>query len=148
MPQVIDAGVANHSVSATFMKLVNVHHEMDLADFEEIVKFLKENIDGVIHDVHKMDKLILDDGETMLNCPPAPEAKDSHGNELIRTLSEKQTSLGIAVKREVKVHVLGPDPDDATKTRIEIREDMVKGGEDGKPVFTEHRETISIARNA
>ena len=130
------------------MRLVSVHHEMDLADFKDICKFLTEHVDEVIHDVHKLDKLILDDGETMLNCPPAPEAKDSHGNELIRTLSEKQTSFGITVKREVKVHVLGPDPTDASKTRIEIREDMVKGGDDGKPVFTEHRETISIARKA
>ena len=84
--------------------------------------------------------------QTMLNCPPAPESSDSHGNELIRTLSEKQTSLGIALKREIKVHVLGPDPDDATKTRIEIREDMVHGGDDGKPAYSEHRETISIVR--
>ena len=61
--QVIDAGVANHSISATFMKLVNVHHEMDWADFDEVVKFLVENMDGVISDVHKLDKLILDDGE-------------------------------------------------------------------------------------
>jgi hypothetical protein len=82
----------------------------------------------------------------MLNCPPAPDSADSHGNELIRTLSEKQTSLGIAVKREIKVHVLGPDPEDATKTKIEIREDMVQGGPDGQPAYTEHRQTISILR--
>jgi len=63
MPQVLDAGVANHSVSAALMKLVNVHHEMDNVDFEEIVKFLEENLDNVITEVHKLDKLCLDDGE-------------------------------------------------------------------------------------
>ena len=63
MPQVIDAGVANHSVSASFMKLVNVHHEMDNVDFDQVVKFLEENLDAVITDVHKLDKLMLDDGE-------------------------------------------------------------------------------------
>ena len=82
----------------------------------------------------------------MLNCPPAPESNDSHGSELIRTLSEKQNSQGITLKREVKVHVVGPDPDDASKQRVEIREDMVKAGADGKPAYTEHRRTISIAR--
>jgi hypothetical protein len=63
MAQVIDAGVANKSVSAAFMKLVNVHHEMDLADFDQVVEFLKEHLDEIIHDVHKMDKLFFDDGE-------------------------------------------------------------------------------------
>ena len=144
-PQVIDAGAANNSISAKFMKLVNVHHEMNLADFDEIVKFLVDHMDSVINDVHKLDKLILDDGETMLNCPPAPESKDSHGNELIRTLSEKQTSHGIALKREIKVHSLGPDPEDANKTKVEIREDMVKA-DNGKPAYTEHKKVVSIAR--
>lgn len=82
----------------------------------------------------------------MLNCPPAPESNDSHGNELIRTLSEKNTSQGILLKREVKVHSLGPDPDDASKTKVEIREDMVRAGDDGKPKYTEHVRTASIAR--
>lgn len=143
--QVIDAGVANKSISSMFMKLVNVHHDMDLAGFDEVVKFLVDNLDAVINDVHKLDKLILDDGETMLNCPPAPENKDSHGNELIRTLSEKQNSQGISVKRELKVHSLGPDPEDASKTKVEIREDMVKA-ENGKPAFTEHKKIVSIVR--
>ena len=62
-PQILDAGVANKSVSASFMKLVNVHHEMDTVDFDQVVKFLEENLDNVINDVHKMDKLMLDDGE-------------------------------------------------------------------------------------
>lgn len=82
----------------------------------------------------------------MLNCPPAPESKDSHGNELIRTLSEKQDGQGITLKREVKVHVLGLDPNDASKQQVEIREDMVRPGADGKPAYTEHRRTISVAR--
>ena len=66
MPQVIDAGVANKSVSATFMKLVSVHHEMDNNDFEDVVKFLEEHLDEIINDVHKLDKLYLDDGEVCL----------------------------------------------------------------------------------
>ena len=63
MAQVIDAGVANKSISAAFMKLVNIHHEMNVADFQEIVAFLKEHLDEIIHDVHKEDKLFFDDGE-------------------------------------------------------------------------------------
>jgi hypothetical protein len=82
----------------------------------------------------------------MLNCPPAPDSSDSHGQELIRTLSEKTTNCGVAVKREVKVHVIGPDPDDANLTKVEIREDIVKA-EDGKPKFSENKVTVSIARN-
>ena len=62
-PQILDAGVASKSVSASFMKLVNVHHEMDSVDFDQIVKFLEENLDNIISDVHKFDKLMLDDGE-------------------------------------------------------------------------------------
>lgn len=84
--------------------------------------------------------------QTLLNCPPAPENNDTHGNEVIRTLSEKQTDHGITIKREIKVHVVGPDPNDANKQQIEIREDMVKPGPDGKAAFTEHRRTISMVR--
>jgi len=80
----------------------------------------------------------------MLNCPPAPEDNDTHGNELIRTLSEKQTAQGIALKREIKVHVVGPDPDDANRKKIEIREDMVAPGPDGEAKYTEHVRTLSI----
>ena len=93
-----------------------------------------------------VDAVFLLPKQTMLNCPPAPDSADSHGNELIRTLSEKQTEQGIAIKREVKVHVVGPDPDDASKTMVEIREDMVKPGDDGKAAFTEHRKTVSLVR--
>jgi len=66
MPQVIDAGVALKSVSAEFMKLVSIHHEMNLTDFDDVVKFLEAHLDEIISDVHKLDKLYLDDGEVSL----------------------------------------------------------------------------------
>ena len=56
----VDAGA--QSVSSKFMDLVNIHHAMTLPDFDEIVQFLVEHLDEIINDVHKLDKLYLDDG--------------------------------------------------------------------------------------
>ena len=58
--QYVDAG--SQSVSSKFMDLVNIHHAMDWSDFDDIVKFLENHMDDVINDVHKLDKLCLDDG--------------------------------------------------------------------------------------
>lgn len=144
--QVLDAGKASHSVSAALMELTNIDH---MSDFNEVVQFLSENLDKVIDEVHGFDKLLVDDGKTQLNCPPAPEPGDSHGNLLLRTLSEKEGVVGgITLKREFKVHDCGVDPDDQRKHKVEIREDVVKAAEEeGKPpVFTENVVVVSIAR--
>eukprot|EP00429_Kryptoperidinium_foliaceum_P001556 CAMPEP_0176027048 /NCGR_PEP_ID=MMETSP0120_2-20121206/13260_1 /TAXON_ID=160619 /ORGANISM="Kryptoperidinium foliaceum, Strain CCMP 1326" /LENGTH=137 /DNA_ID=CAMNT_0017360253 /DNA_START=60 /DNA_END=473 /DNA_ORIENTATION=+ len=134
-----DAGEATHSPSAELMKLVDVDH---LADFDQVVAFLSTNLDKVIKEVHGFDKLLLDNEKTQLNCPPAPEAGDTHGAELIRTLSEKEGDQGVTLKREFKVHDLGADPENPGKHKVEIREDIVTPP-DG---YKENVRVISIVR--
>lgn len=148
MTKTVDVGKASHSPSSALMELVNIDHDMDWADFDDVVKFLETNLDKVIKEVHGFDKVLIDDGKTQLNCPPAPEAGDSHGSLLLRSLSEKEGPSGITVKREFKVHALGPDPDDPKLSKIEIREDVVKAPvEPGKPpVMTENSVIVTIER--
>ena len=140
-----DAGEALHSPSAEFMKLVDVDH---LSDFDEVVAFLTTNVDKVINEVHGFDKLIIDNQKTQLNCPPAPEAGDSHGSLLIRTLSEAEGAFGIALKREFKVHDMGVDAENPGKHKVEIREDIVKApdNEGDSPVYVENVRVVSITR--
>ena len=130
--------VSANSISAKLMTLVDVDH---LSDFEDVVTFLSEHLDAVIAEVHGLDKLLLDNGKTQLNCPPAAEKGDSHGAELIRTLSEQEGPDGVTLKREFKVHDLGVV--DGQLHSIEIREDIV-GGADG---YKENVRVIRIARN-
>lgn len=165
---IIDIGKANNSPASALMELVDVDH---LSDFDQVgtcstvwcfsllqgrfhalrqpslkdkqvVDFLKDHTDDIIKEVHAFDKLLLDNGKTQLNAPPAPEATDSHGGELLRTLSEKQGPQGLTFKREFKIHALGPDPDAPGMTRIEVREDMV--GQDG---YKENKTVVSIKRH-
>ena len=77
--QKLDAGEASHSPSAELMKLVDVDH---MHDFAVVVEYLKANLDNIITEVHGFDKLLIDNGKTQLNCPPAPETGDSHGGLL------------------------------------------------------------------
>jgi hypothetical protein len=146
MTQTLDAGKASHSPTAEFMELVDVNH---LSDFNQVVEYLKNNgnLDKIIHEVHHdFGKLLVDNETTQLNCPPAPEAGDSHGSLLMRTLSEKEGSFGITLKREFKVHDCGVDADG--KRKVEIREDVVKApaalGQ--PPVMTENVIVVSITR--
>jgi hypothetical protein len=145
--QKLDAGEASHSPSAELMKLVDVDH---MSDFQEVVEFLSANLDKVISEVHGFDKLLVDNGKTQLNCPPAPENGDSHGNLLIRTLSEKAGPDGITLKREFKVHDCGVvlDTDEEEKHKVEIREDVMGApAEVGlPPVMRENVVVTSIAR--
>jgi hypothetical protein len=124
------------------MELVNVYHELDWSAFDDVVKFLEANLYKVIQEVHGLDKLIIDDGQTQINCPPPPEAGDSHGALLLRTLSEKETTAGVTLKREFKVHGKGPDSDNDDHDLVEIREDVVRAG----GVMNENVVTVSIAR--
>eukprot|EP00934_Nitzschia_sp_Nitz4_P009232 Nitzschia sp. Nitz4//scaffold188_size43225//8310//8927//NITZ4_007343-RA/size43225-snap-gene-0.38-mRNA-1//-1//CDS//3329539838//9222//frame0 len=137
-----DVGETTHSPSAELMKLVDIDH---LSDFEEVVAFISANVDKVIAEVHGFDKLFLDNEKVMLNCPPAPESGDSHGSELIRTLSEKEGPGGVALKREFKVHDMGVDAENAGQHKIEIREDVVKAGNNG-PEYSENIKVVSITR--
>jgi hypothetical protein len=144
--QKLDAGEASHSPSAELMKLVDVDH---MSDFEDVVDFLNANLDKVIREVHGFDKLLIDNGKTQLNCPPAPENGDSHANLLIRTLSEKKGPDGITLKREFKVHDCGVHTDEEGKLhKVEIREDVMGApAEVGQsPVMTENVVVTSIAR--
>jgi hypothetical protein len=61
-------------------------------------------------------------------------------------LSEKAGEGGIALKREFKVHLVGPDPDDPNRRLVEIREDVVKapGAAGQPPVQSENAVTVSI----
>ena len=63
---------------------------------------------------HTFDKLLFDDGQTQINCPPVPNDDDSPASEhatklLLRTLSEKESTTGIIAKREIKVYDCGID---------------------------------------
>jgi hypothetical protein len=146
---VTDVGKASNSPSSALMELVNINHEMDWLDFDDVVKFLEENIDKVIKEVHGFGKLLIDDGKTQLNCPPAPEPGDSHGSLLIKTLSEKEAPNGIVLKREFKVYDHGVDPEDEERHLVQIREDITKAPEEAgnPPVMRENKVTVSIVRD-
>lgn len=143
--QTLDAGKASHSPSAEFMELVDVEH---MNDFSMVQGYIAKHLDDIINEVHGFDKLLVDNGKTQLNCPPAPEAGDSHGNLLLRTLSEKESSCGITLKREFKVHEMGLDHDNLHK--IEIREDVIKAPKTPgqPPVCSENRVVVSIDRSS
>eukprot|EP00980_Cylindrotheca_fusiformis_P015620 scaffold4481_cov121-Cylindrotheca_fusiformis.AAC.16 len=145
MPQTLDAGKANHSPSSEFMELVDVEH---MSDFQQVVDYLKLNLDKIISEVHGFDKLLIDNGKTSLNCPPAPEKGDTHGSLLIRSLSEKESSQGLMLKREFKVHDCGVDEENAGMHKVEIREDVIQAPEPGKttPVMVENVVVVSINR--
>jgi len=136
--------VIKNQISA-LMELVNIDHEMDWSDFNHVVKFLEVNLDAVIKEVHGMDKLLIDDGKTQVNCPP-PTEPNAHGSLLMRTLSEKEGTDGVLAKREFKVHYLGVDPEDPEKRKIEIRENIFKAPDsaDKPPIMTENVVTVSI----
>mmetsp|Transcript_102513 Transcript_102513/g.287332 ORF Transcript_102513/g.287332 Transcript_102513/m.287332 type:complete len:144 (+) Transcript_102513:143-574(+) len=140
-----DVGEATHSPSAEFMKLVDVEH---MSDFDEVVAYLSTNLDKIISEVHGFDKLLIDNEKTQLNCPPAPEAGDSHGSLLIRSLSEVAGPAGLTLKREFKVHDLGVDAENPGKHKVEIREDVVKAPteEGGGPSYVENVRVVSIIR--
>ena len=145
--QKLDPGQANHSPSSELMTLVDIDH---MSDFKEVVQFLEKHVDDVIAEVHGFDKLYIDNGKVMLNAPPAPESGDDHGHELLRTLSEKELPghSGVTLRREFKVHDLGPDDAAPGRRRVEIREDVVRAPEEvGKPpAYEENVVTVSIAR--
>jgi hypothetical protein len=145
MIQDIDAGKALHSPSAELMELVDVDH---MSDFNQVVEYISLNLDRIIREVHGFDKLLIDNVKTQLNCPPAPEAGDSHGALLVRTLSEKEGSFGITLKREFKVHDCGVDAENPGKHKVEIREDVVMApaAQGQVPIMTENVLVVSISR--
>eukprot|EP00121_Abeoforma_whisleri_P010151 Awhi_evm1s9355 len=105
MPAVHIANMATDNVASTFMNMVQAEKAQD-SNFEEVVEFLKNNYKAIVKYVHDMDKLMIDDGKVMLNCPPAPEKGNNHGDELIRTYAEIMEDEHIAISREFKVHLV------------------------------------------
>eukprot|EP01134_Creolimax_fragrantissima_P006880 CFRG6880T1 len=135
---VTDIGAEN--ACAKLMQLCAAEESL-AGNFEEIKNFLQSHMHEIIDSVHKMDKdcerLMVDDGITMVNCPPAPEAGDSHGGLLVRTYSEKIEDEHIVLSREIKVHSVD-------ESKIEIRLDTTRHV--GKPMYehTELKEIVTI----
>lgn len=128
------------NASSQLMELVNINHEMDWSDFDDVVKFLEKDLDKVIGEVHGLDKLLIDDGKVSVNCPP------DGGSLLLHTLSEKEGAGGITLKREFRVHNLGPDSDDAQLRKVEIREDVIMAPEiaGDPPVASENSTVVTM----
>lgn len=127
MTKTVDLGEAIHSPSSELMKLADVNH---LNDFDQVVNFLKNNLNAIISEIHGFDKLVIDNGVTQINCPPSKDPTDI-GQLLLYTLSETHNNDGITMRREFKVHQV--------KEGIEIRED-ISGNE-----MKENRIVITLA---
>lgn len=173
-PPTIDAGVALHSPSTELMRLVNIHNVDDrttttTTDFTTITNYLEKHLYDIIHEIHHTyNKLLIDDGQVQINCPPLNEdellAREKHiattpttndhrhphagSTLLLRTLSEKElTRGGIIAKREIKVYDCGRDETQPPYRTILIREDIVQAShnvEDTHPILTEQSVTVRI----
>lgn len=155
----IDAGVALHSPSTELMKLVNIHDETTATtDFATITNYIEKHLYDIIHEIHHTyDKLLIDDGQVQINCPPLnpDEIHDHHHHHnhgsslLLRTLSEKEATSGsgIVARREIKVYDCGPDETEQKFRTVLIREDMVQASHDVNdthPVLSEQSVTIRV----
>lgn len=145
------------------MSMVNIHnqpHQLDdnRVSLDAIVAFLTDHLDAIIHEVHHdFDKLLVDDGETQLNCPPPPEPGDNHGALLLRAISEQHDANGIAARRDIRVHDCGIVPTGETTSSqpsllhtVEIRESRVHAATTAgePPVATEQTVTVQIQRRS
>jgi hypothetical protein len=143
------------------MKLVNIHDTNSATaattttDFATITNYIEKHLYDIIHEIHHTyDKLLIDNGQVQINCPPLNvEPTDHPGSSstlLLRTLSEQETAdhTGIVAKREIKVYDCGPDATEPNKFRtILIREDIVESShnvDDTHPVLTEQSVTVRI----
>ena len=158
----IDAGIALHSPSTELMQLVNIHSNNNntTTDFTTITTYIEKHLYDIIHEIHHTyDKLLIDNGQVQINCPPHhPEVdhSDTHhpihtsSTLILRTLSEKEMAnhSGIVAKREIKVYDCGPDPTEPNKFRtILIREDIIEAShnlEDTHPSLKEQSVTLRI----
>ena len=165
------AGMKLPSPSTELMKLVNIHeddshHNMNdtdngtWTDFTTITEYIQEHLYDVIYELHHTyDKLLIDNGEVQINCPPSEEEdpdsiNTSHSTLLLRTLSEKEATngSGITAKREIKVYDCGPVTNDHDNNNyhyrsILIREDIVQASHDVNdthPILTEQSITICV----
>lgn len=157
----IDVGVKLHSPSTELMKLVNIHANegsMDAVgpawtDFTTITDYIHEHLYDIIYEMHHTyDKLLIDNGQVQINCPPSEDTNSSntsHSTLLLRTLSEKEATngSGITAKREIKVYDCGPATGDDNHRSILIREDIVQASHDVNdthPILTEQSITIRV----
>jgi hypothetical protein len=121
--------MSEHNVAGELMKLAQA--DLDhMNDFNEVVEHLKKNTFEIVNYVHNMDRLMIDDGHTLLNCPPGAEEGDDHGGLLIRTYSEQVDKFNVEahplLSREFKVHDLGTTNEGSNK--VEIRCDVTRNG--------------------
>jgi hypothetical protein len=172
MPEskVVDVGVALHSPSAELMKLVNIHHQSDnekWTDFTTIVQYMQEHLYDIIYEVHHVyDKLLIDDTNTQINCPPEEQSNIydtdtntnttiNHTTLILRALSEKElpNGNGIVAKRDIKVYdcgiTSGTDINDLEYHTIQIREDIIKSSNDEtnvQPILYENEIQIIVGK--
>jgi hypothetical protein len=149
--------VEEKNASAELQELVDAqsHHT-----FEEVCAFLTQGggkkLAEVINDVHGKDpthtRLMVDNGSVSINCPPPPEAGDSHGGLLLRSISDRilHDEAGeerITLSREFKVHVVGAG--EGGKQKIEIRCDTTSPSDDNpeKHVIKEDRVIVELNLN-
>lgn len=80
--------------STKLMQLTNINHDMDWIDFDEVVKFLQNNLDCIIHEVH--DELHMDqlyDGKNKLVCPSLSSSSSrSLSSSVTTATTESSTS--------------------------------------------------------
>mmetsp|Transcript_17126 Transcript_17126/g.25345 ORF Transcript_17126/g.25345 Transcript_17126/m.25345 type:complete len:164 (+) Transcript_17126:114-605(+) len=131
-------------------QLMQLCASSNLNDFKDVVDFLRLHLDDVINEVHGFEKLLVDDGKVSLNCPPPPEAGDTHGGLLVRTISEQSPDEGehIILSREFKVHDLGACSDDSPFHRIEIRCDVTRMMPDDSRILEEEKAVVEVLRKA
>eukprot|EP01134_Creolimax_fragrantissima_P006879 CFRG6879T1 len=117
---ICDVGVDN--ACAKLMQLCAADDSLT-DNFEEVTTFIRKHLREIITSVHNMDKdserLMADDGVTLVNCPPAPEPGDNHGGLLVRTYSEKIENEHIVLAREFKVHSID-------ENQVEVRYELTR----------------------
>lgn len=148
----------SRSPSAVFQDLVAADN-LAQHPFNEVVAFLSEgdghNLWEIEKDVWGTDpekRLMVDNGHTMVNCPPPPEPGDNHGGLLVRTFSDRIAhdetgEENIVLQREFKIHDLGEGEKPGFR-RVEVRCDTARA-DDNDPhrhVISEERAVIQVMR--
>ncbi|KAJ3616444.1 hypothetical protein Zmor_011899 [Zophobas morio] len=129
--------LAKGNIVSNFMKIVRAD-DKNLSNFEKVVDFLRCHTYEIVRYVRNSEHLMLDDGHTLVNCPPPAEEGDDHGGLLIKTYSELVDQDRIVYSRQFEVHELGNLY--AGQHRIEIRSRIYRNG----VVSSEDNRTVEI----
>jgi hypothetical protein len=96
-------------------------------------------------------RLMIDNGTTLVNCPPGPEPGDSHGGLLVRTFSDRIAhdetgDENLILSREFKIHDLGPVEGNDHLHRVEIRCDTTRPADENphQRIIEEERTVIQV----